>query len=114
MQVFKTISRSLSLSLFGLQELACSFVFNINISSFFLNEVLMCIIDTDGEKSTVVSALINAQHTGSNSFFFFLPNGFRGQRPSPSPRPPESDTPPAVPADSCEDGRILNHVRVTA
>lgn len=72
----------------------------------------MCIIDTNGEKSTVVSALINAQLPGSNSFFFFLPNGFRGQKPPPST--PGSNTPPAVPADSWKDGCILYHVRVTA
>lgn len=78
----------------------------------------MCIIDTNGEKSTVVSALINAQLTGSNSFFFFsYQMVLNGNPPTPvslSPAPQESDTPPAVPADSCEDGRIPNHVRVTA
>lgn len=72
----------------------------------------MCIIDTNGEKKHC--GVRPYQRTAYWEKLFFLPNGFGGQRPPKPSSPPGSDTPPAVPADSCEDGRILSHVRVTA
>lgn len=117
MQVFKTFSLFF---FWSSGSRLFIFLFFFQYHYYYFVKFLCASLTLMVKKSTVVSALINAQLTGRNSFSYQMV--LEGNTPLPPPlhththppAPPGSDTPPAVPADSCEDGRILSRVRVTA